>query len=196
MLLLDTGARLSEITTLRWENINLKTGTISLYRSKVGNESILHMTDRIKNVLNRRMKSRSSEFIFTDRNGSSKKSVAGIRSAIKRAGLEDCTLHTMRHTAATRLVQAGMPLYEVSNILGHSNILMTARYAHLAKADVSKRARDILNGDNHTSYKNQSTSKKPEKYTHFYQAGTQSDPYSSLMDLDLPIPDNFSISTK
>jgi len=145
VILLDTGARLTEITTLKWSNIDLKNGTIALYRSKVGNESILHMTDRVKAILSRRHKSKVCEFVFTDSNDGYKKSVAGIRNAIVRASLEDVSIHTFRHTCATRLIQSGMTLYEVAAILGHSDISMTQRYAHLVQSDVSKKARDVLN---------------------------------------------------
>ena len=146
VILLDTGARLSEITTLKWDSVNLKKETISLYRSKVGNESVLFMTQRVKEILKRRANSKGSEFVFTDSKGDFKKGVAGIRRAIKRANLKDCCIHTLRHTAASRLVQSGMQLYEVSHILGHTNVAMSSRYAHLAKTDVSKKARDLLNG--------------------------------------------------
>lgn len=65
--------------------------------------------------------------------------------AFKRAGLHDCTLHTLRHTHASRLIQNGMSVYEVKEILGHSDIKTTMRYAHLEQKDVSSRARDVIN---------------------------------------------------
>ena len=53
-------------------------------------------------------------------------------SACKRAGLKSVTPHTLRHTCALWLVMAGRPILEVRDILGHSTIKMTERYAHLA----------------------------------------------------------------
>lgn len=53
-----------------------------------------------------------------------------------RAGLEDVTLHTCRHTCASRLVQGGMDLYRVKEWLGHSSITVTERYAHLAPSSL------------------------------------------------------------
>ena len=53
-------------------------------------------------------------------------------SACKRAGLKGVTPHTLRHTCASWLVMAGRPILEVRDILGHSTIKMTERYAHLA----------------------------------------------------------------
>ena len=59
--------------------------------------------------------------------------------------MNDCTIHTLRHTHATRLIQNGMSVYEVKEILGHSDIKTTMMYAHLEQKDVSSRARDVIN---------------------------------------------------
>jgi site-specific recombinase XerD len=51
-------------------------------------------------------------------------------SARKKANLEDVRFHDLRHTFATRLVQSGVDLYVVKELLGHKTIAMTMRYAH------------------------------------------------------------------
>jgi len=65
-----------------------------------------------------------------------------------RAELNDCTIHTLKHTHATRLIQNGISLYEVKEILGHADIKTTMRYAHLEQRDASSRARDVINSLN------------------------------------------------
>ena len=45
---------------------------------------------------------------------------------------KDFTIHTLRHTFASRLVQAGIDIYKVKDLLGHKSLKMTERYAHLA----------------------------------------------------------------
>lgn len=55
----------------------------------------------------------------------------GVASAAKRAGLADVSPHTFRHTAATWMAQAGVPLWQVAGMLGHSNVAMVAQvYGH------------------------------------------------------------------
>jgi integrase len=51
-------------------------------------------------------------------------------SAREKAGLRDVRFHDLRHTFATRLVQAGVDLYVVKELLGHKSLKMTMRYAH------------------------------------------------------------------
>ncbi len=57
--------------------------------------------------------------------------MAVVRAA-KRAGLQGVSLHTLRYTFISRLVQAGWPLPEVAAFAGHRDIKVTLRYAHLA----------------------------------------------------------------
>jgi hypothetical protein len=78
-----------------------------------------------------------------------------IKKAIDKAGLNDphvvkdkggkVTIHTLRHTFASRLVQAGVSLAKVSKLLGHSSVTTTEIYAHLAPNEVSEKATKVLN---------------------------------------------------
>jgi len=56
----------------------------------------------------------------------------GFQAPCRRAGIKDFRVRDMRHTCASSLVQGGVPLLEVSKLLGHSTTEMTERYAHLA----------------------------------------------------------------
>ncbi len=146
VILLDTGARYSEISRIRWNQISLTKKSIDLWRPKVNNQSVLFMTDRVAEILQRRWESRTSEFVFTNKSGGPRGYlVDSIRKALNRAGLHDCTIHTLRHTHATRLIQNGLNLYEVQSVLGHSDIKTTLRYAHLEQAKVTQKARDVIN---------------------------------------------------
>jgi integrase len=145
VMLLDTGARFREIATLKWSQIDLKQQTIALWRSKVHNESLLYMTARVTTVLEGRSKGKTSEYVFTNRtNGPKGYTGTTLRRTFIRAGLPDCSAHTLRHTHATRLIQNGMTIYEVKEILGHSDIRTTMRYAHLEKKAVFRKAKDLI----------------------------------------------------
>ena len=50
--------------------------------------------------------------------------------AVRRAGISHCTLHSCRHTFATRLVLAGVDLATVMQLMGHASISTTMKYAH------------------------------------------------------------------
>jgi integrase len=145
VILLDTGARYGEIANIEWNRINLEERVINLWRPKVKNESIIYMTSRVHEILTRRATDSVSGFVFTNSKGEARgHATKGIRTAISKAGLDDFTVHDLRHTAASRLIQNGMSLYEVSKILGHTDVQTTQRYAHLEVSDVSQKARDIM----------------------------------------------------
>lgn len=152
ILLLDTGARYSEIANIQWSRINLDERMIYLWRPKVQNEGILYMTDRVYEVLSRRIQTSKGQYVFENRKGGPRGYVSqSIRKALRKAGLHDCRIHTLRHTHASRLIQNGMSVYEVREVLGHTDIKTTMRYAHLESRQVTSKARDVINRINQRS---------------------------------------------
>lgn len=132
--LLDTGMRCSEALELGQANrradaagvltdLWLQHGT-----TKSGKGRIVPLTDRARASVAEMMASPLHGTAAVDSNW------AGRRwRVISRAlGLDDVGLHTLRHTCASRLVQAGVSLYVIKEWLGHSTIKVTERYAHLA----------------------------------------------------------------
>lgn len=165
VMLLDTGARFSEIATLPWEAINFEERSIRLWRPKVRNESILYMTDRVYSVLNRRLQNRTSHYVFSNQKGGSLNYTShSFANMFKRAGLEGVTIHTLRHTHASRLVQLGLTIYDVKEVLGHSNIQTTMRYAHLERRDITRRAKNVINALNQgqTSHESRTSANSDE----------------------------------
>lgn len=145
--LLDTGARHSEITTLEWKAIDLENRTIRLWRPKVRNQSIIYISERLYGVLKRRFDARNHEipYVFHTKMGGPKAYCSGTaRRIFDRVGLHDCSFHTLRHTLASRLIQNGLNIYEVKEILGHTDIKTTMRYAHLERMDVSRKMKETL----------------------------------------------------
>lgn len=149
--LMDTGARRSEIATLEWRSIDFETRTIQLWRQKVRNQSILYMSDRLYEVMKRRFDNRDPNipFVFHSKDGKPKPYCANTaRRIFDRVGLHDCSYHTLRHTLASRLVQNGLSVYEVKEILGHTDIKTTMRYAHLERTQISLKAKHIIDALN------------------------------------------------
>lgn len=158
VFLLDTGCRYSEAANIPWSAINLENGTINVYRSKVSNEDHLFMTTRLKAIFERRFAERKAggRYVFENKEGKERGyCTQAIKKAIDRAGLNSAdvvkekggkvTMHTFRHSFASKLVRWGASLFEVSVLLGHSDPKMTQRYAHLAPNDASKKAVGIIN---------------------------------------------------
>lgn len=149
--LLDTGARLSEFHQhLCWRSVNFETRTLILeaMTTKTLKGRQVSMTERMFQEL-------TALFEASDRTGDSRvfnSTLRQVRFAF-RAACKDAnitygspngiTLHSLRHTAATRLVKGQMPLQLVGRILGHSQPQTTYRYL-TADADATAQAAAIM----------------------------------------------------
>lgn len=103
------------------------------------------MTGRVFEILKRRKDLAQGQYVFTNERGGARGYAAkGIFNAFERAGLKDFHIHDLRHICASRSIQNGMNLYEVSQMLGHVDVQTTQRYAHLENRDIGQRARDIM----------------------------------------------------
>ncbi len=131
---LNTGLRKGEILKLNINDINFKHKFISILDTKSTKNRVLPLNDIVINLLKKRVKESENYFIFG--RFESKKFSLAIKETEFNIGITDLrhkvVFHTLRHTFASWLVQDGFPLILVSELLGHSNINMTMRYAHLA----------------------------------------------------------------
>lgn len=147
VLLLDTGARYNEIARLEWKSVDLSRKTIELWRGKTRTASLICMTDRVHRILQRRAERRIHDrWVFTNWERTTHRSdnTTYLNQVIKSAGVP-YTVHTLRHTFATKMLKAGMTLNDVRVLLGHSSIQTTLRYGHLEASDASPKAVAILN---------------------------------------------------
>ena len=81
----------------------------------------------------RQDKPKNDAFVFPGYDGERMKSIStSWRTLMTAAKLKNFRLHDCRHHFASKLVQAGVDLYTVKELLGHSEITMTERYSHLA----------------------------------------------------------------
>ena len=133
IIALNTGMRRGEILGLRWESIDFNKGLIYIKDSKSGKPREVYMNGIIFEAL--KELPQNSEYVFYNQDTQNhitdvKKS---FKTACKNAGIKSIRFHDLRHTAATKMVEAGVDLVTVSKILGHSSIMMTMRYAHLGE---------------------------------------------------------------
>lgn len=147
VLLIDTGARYSEIAKLTWDRVDFEAGTIHLVRTKTSNHTIVAMSKRARKTLKVRYHARKqARWVFTNKDGTGPRNyaVTAIRKAIQKAGIVDFRVHDLRHTHASRLVRNGLTIQETAKVLGHKGIQTTLRYAHLEGLDVARKAAAVM----------------------------------------------------
>lgn len=132
VLLTMTGCRPIELLTLSWSNVYLdkKQFIVRNHYSKSKRTMYKYLNDTAFNVL--KNKAVTGEYVFTNANtGDHIKSYSkGFQLCKKRAGI-NCTLYDLRHTYASWLIQKGVGIYTIKDLLGHGDIDSTMRYAHL-----------------------------------------------------------------
>jgi integrase len=139
VLALNTGMRRGELLSLEWARVDLSQRTIRVInaKSEAGNR-IIPMNMAVHTELSELAKAALSPLVFPSNRKPGGKFLdlkKGFGKAVKLAGIPHLRFHDLRHTFATRLVRAGVDIVTVQNLLGHSKITMTARYAH-SLADV------------------------------------------------------------
>jgi integrase len=130
---LHTGLRRGELFALTWQDVDLKVGVIRVVHAKNGERRELPMTETLRVTLQHLPRCLASDYVFPGKTG---KGLADIRKrfyrTLREAKIEGFVFHDLRHTFASHLVMAGVDLMTVKEFLGHKDIKMTLRYAHLA----------------------------------------------------------------
>ena len=141
-LLLLTGCRLGEIVRLRWSEV--RGDALELVDSKTGPRKV-PLNSQARRILGRQPRGQSP-FVFPSPLDASRPHGDRLRlwyRARREAGIEDVRLHDLRHTHASHAVMNGVPVPVVSRMLGHSNVRMTLRYAHLGDREVEEAAERV-----------------------------------------------------
>ena len=141
VLAISTGMRQNEILTLRWKDVDLQRGHITLHDTKNGDRRGVPLTGHALGLLRNRDKVRriDSPYLFP---GNDRKRPAVIRKAwdtvVKKSKLTDFHFHDLRHTAASYLAMSGASPIEIAEVLGHKTLDMVKRYSHLAEGHTAK----------------------------------------------------------
>ena len=143
-LAVETGLRQNEQFHLRWEQISFESTTLTIPLPKGGRTRHVPLTEEAIRILRSLESFLRSPWVFPGvRNPlSPMDSRAFLRRAfepaLRQAGIANASWHTLRHTTASRLVMAGVPLPTVKEILGHRDIRTTLKYAHLAPSHIKE----------------------------------------------------------
>ncbi|MDQ6785440.1 MAG: site-specific integrase [Acidobacteriota bacterium] len=135
-LIINTGLRQCDATGLLWSEIDWETEEIRLVQGKTGREVVIPMNETVKEVLQKRLERRTCELVFpSPKSGGRGFSVkTAIKGAVKRSKVSRVTVHDLRRTVATRLLDAGADYITIAVILGHTDLRMILRYAQSSKA--------------------------------------------------------------
>lgn len=135
LLALNTGMRRGELFGLEWGSVNLpgKLLTVTAGSAKSGRTRHIPLNTEALDVMTRWKKQATATRVFPAQGGGHLDNINSSWDALREAAkLPGFRFHDLRHTFASRLVMKGVDLNTVRELLGHSDIRMTLRYAHLA----------------------------------------------------------------
>ena len=154
-LIATTGARKQEVLRARWENVDLERAMLMVPRAKSGRARHIPLSPFAVAIVQRQAQRRreGSPWVFPSPRSSARPVTNEKRvwvAAKKAAGLPaDTRIHDLRHSFASALANAGVDLFAIGRVLGHTQPGTTARYAHhaperlVATASVAAKAWDL-----------------------------------------------------
>ncbi len=135
---INTGLRKTELCRLSKENVDFKTGLITVLGkdAKDGNTRHVPMNREVRETLQQWLQQNNentSPFVFPSKNG---KPIRELKRAwttvLTKAKIQEFRWHDLRHSFASKLAMRGADLNTIRELLGHSNLNMTIRYSHLS----------------------------------------------------------------
>ncbi|MBX9911762.1 MAG: site-specific integrase [Beijerinckiaceae bacterium] len=147
-ILLLTGARLSEILRLAWTDVDAGAGTLALPDRKGGARVPHPVNAAALAVIAALPRAKKAVYVFPrdddPKQPVSKEALESAWARVRwRAGIPDVRLHDLRHTVGTYASQAGVSSFIVRDLLRHSNITMTGRYANFDSDPVREVANKV-----------------------------------------------------
>ena len=140
-----TGSRLGEILALTWDAVDWKADRITIFQPKVSRTKVLPLTPELRALLQRQPKGIGKTPVFRRPAPAGAKPAPWEKSKVERAFRlarqlsrvrPELRIHDLRHAAASWATAAGASDRHVRDLLGHSSISMTARYAHVRPEDL------------------------------------------------------------
>ena len=138
LMAITTGARKGELTKLQWNDIDFDRHTAFVRTSKNGEPKVLPLTDSVIKELDYYKEDNGLLFPSPSQTHKAYCFRKPWCRALIVADIDDFRFHDLRHTTASYLAQNGASLLEIANVLGHKQIQVTKRYAHLCTEHKAK----------------------------------------------------------
>jgi len=140
----ETGLRREEQFSLRWNCILFDAKTLTIPLPKGGKTRHVPLTENALEILRSLSSFLKSPYVFAGlkeplRPMDSRAFMRrAFEPALRKTGIQDASWHTLRHTTASRLAMAGVPIRTIQEILGHRDIGTTLKYMHLAPGHIKE----------------------------------------------------------
>ena len=131
LMAITTGARKGELSNLKWMDIDFERQTAYVQTTKNGLPKALPLTDSVIQELQLFRRDKGLIFPSPIKPNKPLDFTKHWRQALEKAEIEDFVFHSLRHTCASYLAMNGASLLEIADVLGHKQIQVTKRYAHL-----------------------------------------------------------------
>jgi integrase/recombinase XerD len=181
LLLLRTGMRIGELLDLRPSDVNLQEQKVMIYIGEKNYRGrVVYFSDDAREALEKWMQTRDPQrqclFYASTRHSLTYATVrVRFKKYLEKAGIghKGYTMHQLRHTFATDLLNAGMRIECLQPLLGHSTLDMTRRYARLSNKSreaeyfraMSTIEKEMRDGNDRLDHKLQAASEKKELFT-------------------------------
>jgi integrase len=146
---LSTGARLSELMSLTWNDLDVRRAVAKLADTKNGTPRYLPIIPSVlEQIQDLPRPIDSGVYLFHSNHSLHVNAYHSFRPywirALEVAGITDLRFHDLRHSAASYLTEAGVPLVTVAEILGHKTMAMVQRYSHVHTAQKAKVVEEVF----------------------------------------------------
>jgi integrase len=148
LMAICTGARRGELLALQWRDVDLERRQAYVRTSKNGEARMLVLVAPLVAEIERIRSRRPDDFVFASdkRPGRAMRVERAFREACAAARIADFRFHDLRHCCASYLAQQGASLLEIAETLGHRQLAMVKRYAHLSVASKTALADRVFGG--------------------------------------------------
>ena len=128
---------------MRWQDVDFERGLIHIKQAKGEKERVVFLHDRLRELLTGYGIRKSGIILYSERGGKyNERTIQQIvKNAARKAGIKKkVTPHTLRHSFAIHLLEAGTDIRYIQQLLGHKSLRTTQIYTHVANKDIKKLA--------------------------------------------------------